>query len=212
MEKKTEEQIFKELSAPFFQKGKPSLKWVPNGMYAKPKSDKDTWKMGYTPYITKDQVSHRLNKVMGVFGWQDSILPQEKQATCVLKLKYGDQWISKSDVGTASPPRRGPAVEAEKGMVSDSLKRAAVHFGVGAYIKTVKTVWIPCKETKNKQGGENKSPWDFKTNKQLYPEQVNNYCNGIGEMRGLLTQIWRLKPEINKDKNFEELWKKYQNQ
>ena len=68
---------------------------------------------------------NRLDKVCGPMNWQRS--HTRDNANCVVSIwddKKG-QWISKEDTGTASN------TEAEKGLASDSFKRACFNWGIG---------------------------------------------------------------------------------
>ena len=64
---KSSEEIYKKLSEPFTIIGAdgqvyPDLKW-------KVVNYKSTKERSYTPYLTVDQVTSRLNEVLGVDGW-----------------------------------------------------------------------------------------------------------------------------------------------
>ena len=54
-------------------------------------------------YVDARVIQDRLDDVLGVMGWQDSyrVLP-DGSVMCRLRLKIGDQWITKVDVGGQS--------------------------------------------------------------------------------------------------------------
>ena len=79
-------------------------------------------------YITSRAVMERLDEVSGVDGWKDDYKVISNGVICSLSIKVGDEWITKND----SAPFTN--IEALKGGFSDSLKRAAVKFGVGRYL------------------------------------------------------------------------------
>lgn len=81
----------------------------------------------------------RLDDVVGPGNWEDSFVETAKGRTiCTLKIRVDGEWISKSD-GAGDTD-----VEGEKGSLSDSLKRAAVKWGIGRYLYNLKDVWAPC--------------------------------------------------------------------
>ncbi|MBF9050665.1 recombinase [Roseobacter sp. HKCCD9010] len=101
-------------------------------------------------YIDARDVMDRLDNVCGPEGWQDSYEETSTGRTiCTLSIKIGDEWISKSD-GAG-----GTQVEAEKGGLSDALKRAAVKWGIGRYLYRLDSPWVACEV---KQVG-NKVQW-----------------------------------------------------
>lgn len=112
-------------------------------------------------YIDARDVMQRLDEVMGIEGWEDSYIDSGKRTYCTLSLKMDERWVHKTDAAGDSD------VEAEKGAVSDALKRAAVKWGIGRYLyeDRFKGVWVPC-ETQNKNGKEmfkkfTAEPWDY---------------------------------------------------
>jgi len=68
---------------------------------------------------------NRLNLICGIFGWQRSHSRDNKNCTVSLWDDKNKQWVSKEDTGTES------AAEAQKGLASDSFKRACFNFGIG---------------------------------------------------------------------------------
>jgi hypothetical protein len=66
------------------------------------------------------------------------VLP-DGAVVCRLRLKIGDQWITKVDVGSPSgQPDNG---DRTKAAFSDALKRAAVKFGIGRYSLPLSECW-----------------------------------------------------------------------
>jgi hypothetical protein len=59
---------------------------------------------------------------------------------CRLKLKLGDRWITKTDVG--SPSEQPDVGDRLKAAFSDALKRAAVKFGIGRYLYRLPAQWV----------------------------------------------------------------------
>src|SRR5437868_3087055 len=93
------------------------------------------------PYVDSRAVQDRLDDVLGVAGWQDSydLLP-DGSVVCTLRVKIGEDWIVKQDVG--SPSEQPDAGDRMKSAFSDALKRAAVKFGVGRYLYRLAPLWV----------------------------------------------------------------------
>lgn len=87
-------------------------------------------------YLTARHVMDRLDEVCGPAGWQDRYEFHGARTVCYLSLKIGDEWITKADGAGDSD------VEAEKGAISDALKRAAVKWGIGRYLYTLASPWV----------------------------------------------------------------------
>lgn len=93
------------------------------------------------PFVDARVIQDRLDDVLGVMGWQDSYecLP-DGSVVCRLKIRLGDEWITKEDVGGQSEqPDEG---DRRKAAFSDALKRAAVKFGIGRYLYRQKPMWV----------------------------------------------------------------------
>lgn len=88
-------------------------------------------------YITSRHVMDRLDEVCGPDNWQSSYVETPKgRVLCTISIKIDGDWVSKSDGAGDSD------VEAEKGAISDSLKRAAVHWGIGRYLYDLGNIWV----------------------------------------------------------------------
>ena len=111
----------------------------PKEVKFKPQSVKGNRAMALA-YIDCRVVQDRLDAVLGVEGWMDEyeILP-EGSVVCKLRLKLGDDWVVKSDVG--SPSEQPDGGDRLKAAFSDALKRAAIKFGIGRYLYRLPAVW-----------------------------------------------------------------------
>lgn len=92
-------------------------------------------------YVDARVIQDRLDNVLGVTGWQDEYecLP-DGSVVCRLRLRIGDEWITKMDVGGQSEqPDEG---DRRKAAFSDALKRAAVKFGIGRYLYRLPSQWV----------------------------------------------------------------------
>jgi hypothetical protein len=85
-------------------------------------------KGGELAYLTSRDVMKRLDDVVGIGGWKDSIKFDQHTAVCHLSIKIDDEWITKSDASGESN------FEAEKGAAATAFKRAAAKFGIGRYL------------------------------------------------------------------------------
>lgn len=77
-----------------------------------------------------------LDETVGPMNWQRS--HARENANCIVSIWDEDkkQWISKEDTGTES------FTEAEKGLASDSFKRACFNWGIGRELYTAPFIWV----------------------------------------------------------------------
>lgn len=77
-----------------------------------------------------------LDETVGCLNWQRS--HSRENANCTVSIWDDDkkQWISKEDTGTES------YTEKEKGLASDSFKRACFNWGIGRELYTAPFIWI----------------------------------------------------------------------
>ena len=78
-----------------------------------------------------------LDETVGEFNWKREHC--RDNANCIVSIWDAEkgQWISKEDTGTESQS------EAEKGLASDSFKRACFNWGVGRELYTAPFMWVP---------------------------------------------------------------------
>lgn len=96
------------------------------------------------------EVSREVKKDPDNFKSKEVIRFDSKELFCeigVFNPSIND-WVWKSDVGTESN------TEAEKGQASDAFKRAAVHWGVGAFLYRLGTLSLPTAKYVNAKGYE----------------------------------------------------------
>lgn len=123
-------------------------------------------------YIDARDVMDLLDEVVGPENWQDEYKMVGDKMMAGISIKFGDEWVTKWDTGSESK------MEAEKGEVSDSFKRAAVKWGAGRFLYKLGIKYIPA----NKIKGEK----DTATHAE-YPYPVDN--NG--------KRIWDVTAHIN---------------
>ena len=93
-------------------------------------------------YIDARDVMDRLDEVIGIWGWE-SHFTETASGRILCKLTVGVDnpdgginWVTKTD-GAGDT-----GTEGEKGAISDALKRAAVNFGIGRYLYSIKNTWV----------------------------------------------------------------------
>lgn len=92
-------------------------------------------------YIDARLIQDRLDEVVGVENWEDAYkILTDGSVMCRLRVKLGDRWITKCDVG--SPSEQPDVGDRLKAAFSDALKRAAVKFGVGRYLYRLSAQWV----------------------------------------------------------------------
>jgi hypothetical protein len=109
--------------------------------------DRVSWRVGSTTqdkkkglafgYIDARDVMQRLDEVCGPENWQNNYTIAGAAIVCNIGIRMpsGD-WVWKADGAGATD------VEAEKGMMSDAFKRAAVRFGIGRYLYDIPATWV----------------------------------------------------------------------
>lgn len=77
-----------------------------------------------------------LDETVGSMNWMRS--HTRENANCIVSIwdERKQQWISKEDTGTESN------TEKEKGLASDSFKRACFNWGIGRELYTAPFIWI----------------------------------------------------------------------
>ena len=77
-----------------------------------------------------------LDETVGPFNWQRSHSRDNANCTVSIWDEYKKQWVRKEDTGTES------FTEKEKGLASDSFKRACFNWGIGRELYTAPFIWI----------------------------------------------------------------------
>ena len=88
-----------------------------------------------------------LDETVGALNWKREHTRDNKN--CIVSIYDEDkgQWISKEDTGTESN------TEAEKGLASDSFKRACVNWGIGRELYSAPFIWVKAVDTTIKVAG-----------------------------------------------------------
>lgn len=114
-----------------------------------------SWRIGSTTkdkskgmalaYIDARDVMDRLDQVCGPDGWQCDYTPMANGTTCCrIGINVHGEWVWKSNGGSATGDvdNEKEREMAEKGGYSDAFKRAAVLWGIGRYLYSLKTPWV----------------------------------------------------------------------
>lgn len=77
-----------------------------------------------------------LDETVGAMNWQKHY--SRENSNCIVSIwdEKKNQWIEKEDVGTESK------TESEKGLASDSFKRACFAWGIGRELYTAPFIWV----------------------------------------------------------------------
>lgn len=90
-------------------------------------------------YVTNRAIQQRFDDVVGVFGWKNEFAPLPNAvgdgALCGISIKFEAEWITKFDGADNT------AIEATKGGLSGSMKRAAVEWGPGRYLYDIDAIY-----------------------------------------------------------------------
>lgn len=91
-----------------------------------------------------------LDETVGANNWQRE--HSRDNANCIVSIFDEDklQWVKKEDTGTESN------TEKEKGLASDSFKRACVNWGIGRELYTAPFIYIPAERCNIKLNNKGK--------------------------------------------------------
>ena len=92
-----------------------------------------------------------LDETVGAMNWTRA--HDRDNANCIVSIwdDRNKMWVSKEDTGTESN------TEKEKGLASDSFKRACVNWGIGRELYTSPFIWISAKDCTIKQTPQGKT-------------------------------------------------------
>lgn len=102
-----------------------------------------------------------LDETVGAMNWQKRYT--RENSNCIVSIYDDDkkEWISKEDTGTESYS------EKEKGLASDSFKRACFNWGIGRELYTAPFIWVPSDKCNIKQDQNS-----FKCNDKFKVEKI----------------------------------------
>lgn len=134
------DDMFQRLAAPFAPE---AISWRV-GSSNKKKRQKETGdqyakatKGQVLAYLDARDVMERLDAVCTPAGWANRYTHADRKTICEIGIRTPDgEWVWKADGAGDSD------IEAEKGALSDSFKRAAVRWGIGRYLYDVESPWV----------------------------------------------------------------------
>ena len=91
-----------------------------------------------------------LDEAVGPMNWTRR--HERDNANCIVSIydENKKEWISKEDTGTESN------TEKEKGLASDSFKRACINWGIGRELYTAPRIWLSADKVNIRQGRNGK--------------------------------------------------------
>lgn len=121
-------------------------------------------------YIDARDVMNRLDDIVGAENWQDDYRVINNQMFAGIGIYINNQWVWKWDTGTESQ------TEKEKGIVSDSFKRAAVKWGVGRFLYDLE---IKIVKTNAKKGDADVKGDTPETSFKKFPSVIDNQGKAV---------------------------------
>jgi hypothetical protein len=115
-------------------------------------------------YIDNRAIMNRLDQVMYPQNWKNEYREGPQGGVlCGLSLRVDGEWLTKWDGAENTD------VEAVKGGLSDSMKRAAVQWGIGRYLYNLETGFAEVCEGGQKRGKTKDNKW-FRWNPPQLPK------------------------------------------
>ena len=111
-------------------------------------SNGNPWAM-VLAYVTNRAIQMRLDDVIGPADWKNEYKPDGDGFLCGLSIKIDGEWITKWDGAEKT------AIEPMKGGLSNSMKRAAVQWGIGRYLYNLEVVFAVCKTVNSRRESKN---------------------------------------------------------
>ena len=111
----------------------------------------------------------RLDEAVGPLGWRREHFNDNRNCiVSVYNTKTGE-WVGKEDTGTES------SAEAQKGLASDSFKRACFNWGIGRELYDYPVIQIKLNQDEFKvDGGKARQTWNLKLRDWIwYSEFIN---------------------------------------
>lgn len=112
----------------------------------------------------------RLDDVVGALNWKREHTLNNHNCSVSIWCADKKEWVSKEDTGTASN------ADAEKGLASDSFKRACFNWGIGRelYSYPVISIKLNDDEWEKMQGKPNRATWHLKVKEWVWFSQFTN--------------------------------------
>lgn len=117
-----------------------------------------------------------LDETVGPMNWKREHTRENRNCIVSIWDSEKKEWVSKEDTGTESN------TEAEKGLASDSFKRACFNWGIGRELYTAPFIWIKAEDCKIEEGYNGRK----KCNDKFVVAKLNYKDNG--DIDGLAIQ------------------------
>lgn len=112
---------------------------------------------------------NRLDEVCSPLNWKRE--HKNNNANCVISIydESKKEWVSKEDTGTES------FTEKEKGLASDSFKRAGFNWGIGRELYDYPVISIKLNDNEFKEyNGKMKQTWDLKLREWIWGSEFKD--------------------------------------
>jgi hypothetical protein len=111
---------------------------------------------------------NRLNAVCGPLGWSRAHSRDNQNCTVSIWDADHSHWVSKEDTGTESN------TEAQKGLASDSFKRACFNWGIGLELYDYPMIQIKLNSDEfTVEGNKAKATWNLKLRDWVWYSEFN---------------------------------------
>lgn len=128
-----------------------------------------------------------LDETVGPMNWQRH--HTRDNANCIVSIYDPDKqvWVSKEDTGTESN------TEAQKGLASDSFKRACFNWGIGRELYTAPFIWIKPEacNLKSRDGNRFQCYDNFSVEKIVIENKRIMALSIINESTGKRCYVWQ---------------------
>jgi hypothetical protein len=124
---------------------------------------------------------NRLDQVVGVGYWKREHFDNNTRCRVSVYNKEIKEWVCKEDVGTASQ------TEAEKGLASDSFKRACFNLGIGRELYDYPVISIRLKDNEVQETGRDRPKYKATFDLKLKEWKWESYFEG-NKIKGLCVQ------------------------
>lgn len=113
-------------------------------------------------YVTSRAIQERLDEICKPENWQLEIKPIEGGYMAGIGIRYDGEWVWKWDGAQKTD------IEPLKGGISGAVKRAAVHWGIGRYLYSLKATFADITD-RGDYKGKTKEGTHFKWNPPKLP-------------------------------------------
>lgn len=110
----------------------------------------------------------RLDSVVGPLNWKRRHVNENKNCIVSIWCEKKGEWVSKEDTGTES------FADAEKGLASDSFKRACFNWGIGRELYSYPRIQVKLRDDEKAQkNGKPSCNWKFDPNSWVWFSQFD---------------------------------------